>query len=43
MKKLKKEKTKINKSQLIEIGSFLIILLCAGAMFYQIYSNNKKD
>lgn len=43
MKKLKKEKIKINKSQLIEIGSFLIILLCAGAMFYQIYSNNKKD
>lgn len=43
MKKLKKEKTKTNKSQLIEIGSFLIILLCAGAMFYQIYSNNKKD
>lgn len=43
MKKLKKEKTKINKSQLIEIGSFLIILLCAGAMFYQIYSNNKRD
>lgn len=43
MKKLKKEKIKINKSQLIEIGSFLIILLCAGAMFYQIYSNNKMD
>lgn len=43
MKKLKKEKTKTNKSQLIEIGSFLIILLCAGAMFYQIYSNHKND
>lgn len=43
MKKLKKEKIKINKSQLIEIGSFLIILLCAGAMFYQIYSNNIRD
>ena len=43
MKKLKKEKIKINKSQLIEIGSFLIILLCAGAMFYQIYSNNKRN
>lgn len=43
MKKLKKEKVKISKSQLIEIGSFLIIVLCSGILFFQIYSNNKKN
>lgn len=43
MKKLKKEKTKRNKSQLIEIGSFLILILCFGVISYQIYSNNQKD
>lgn len=43
MKKLKKEKIRISKSQLIEIGSFLIIVLCSGMLFFQIYSNNKKN
>lgn len=43
MKKLKKEKTKISKSQLIQIGSFLIILLCSGIIFKQMYFNIKQD
>lgn len=43
MKKLKKEKIKRNKSQLIEIGSCFLIILCFGALSYQIYSNSKKN
>ncbi len=43
MKKLKKEKIKKNKSQLIEIGSCFLIILSFGALSYQIYSNSKKN
>lgn len=48
MKKLKKEKInkKNNKSQLIEIGSFIIIVACIitiGTTFFIEYKNSKND
>lgn len=46
MKKLRKKENKLDKSQLIQIGSFLIIILGASLIFYLIYQDyhsNKID
>ena len=43
MKKIKTEKTKINKEQSIMIGSFILILLCSSMIFYELYNRNKAD
>ena len=43
MKKLRKEKTKINKSQLIKIGSFLIIGICTLTISLTLLNNYKND
>ena len=43
MKKLKKEKTKTNKSRLILIGSFLIIGICTLTISLTLLNNYKND
>lgn len=43
MKRLKKEKTKTNKSQLIKIGSFSIIIICTVVISLSIINDYKKD
>lgn len=43
MRKLKREKTKINKSQLIKIGSFFIIGICVLTISFTLLSNYKNN